>query len=186
MSSSDKIHLWRHWNPQVPYVSRNWPLPQTSVKFRKESLNTNCRTLSFKSPERTTFCPCWWGVTDNLTGSQHNYLTLFSASLLDPSALLWLQALGRFPQWRHSYTTFLCALNSEIIRHTHLPLYFLPAQFKSTVSCCSFDWEPVPTKEAGRLLPIYMQKGWVLSNFPESSLLTNDLYFCFFMYKIND
>lgn len=29
--------------------------------------------------------------------------------------------------------------DSEIIRHTHLPLHFLPAQFKSTVSCCSFD-----------------------------------------------
>lgn len=32
--------------------------------------------------------------------------------------------------------------DSEIIRHTHLPLHFLPAQFKSTVSCCSFDLEP--------------------------------------------
>lgn len=29
--------------------------------------------------------------------------------------------------------------DSEIIRHTHLPLHFLPAQFKSIVSCCSFD-----------------------------------------------
>lgn len=44
--------------------------------------------------------------------------------------LLELSSFGSCPNQSYLYATFLCVLNSEIIKYTHLLLHFLPAQFK--------------------------------------------------------